>query len=60
MDVLDTGYSELLARESDHGFTLLRKPYTLERLATTIQPPASAGSVVFGAAEDGGVWRTLS
>ncbi len=58
--VLTSGYSELLARESDHGFTLLRKPYTLERLAAAIQPPASAASVVFGAAEDGGVWRTLS
>ena len=58
--VLTSGYSELLARESDHGFTLLRKPYTLERLAAAIQPPASAASVVFGAAEDGAVWRTLS
>jgi PAS domain S-box-containing protein len=30
--VLTTGYSHVLAEESDHGFALLRKPYSLEAL----------------------------
>ena len=30
--VLTSGYSDVLARESDYGFELLRKPYSVERL----------------------------
>ncbi len=31
--ILTSGYSELLAQDPNHGFTLLRKPYTLSQLA---------------------------
>jgi len=34
--ILTSGYSELLARDPGHGFTLLRKPYTLKQLAQVI------------------------
>jgi len=34
--VLTSGYSELLARDPGHGFTLLRKPYSLKQLAQVI------------------------
>jgi signal transduction histidine kinase len=56
--VLTSGYSELLARESDHGFALLRKPYTLGDLARAIIPPR-ASHPAFDRAADEPVWRTL-
>jgi PAS domain S-box-containing protein len=34
--VLSSGYSHDLATNTDHGFTLLPKPYALEQLATTL------------------------
>ena len=34
--VLSSGYSYVLARNTDHGFTLLPKPYSLEDLARTL------------------------
>ena len=34
--VLSSGYSYVLARNPDHGFTLLPKPYTLENLSRTL------------------------
>lgn len=57
--VLTSGYSELLARETDHGFALLRKPYTLGDLAAAIRPPAGARLALKDDATDE-VWRTLS
>ena len=35
--VLASGYSHVLARESDHGFELLHKPYSAEQLARVLQ-----------------------
>ena len=40
--VLTSGYSELLAREPGHGFTVLRKPYTLAELSAAIRPASAA------------------
>ncbi|MGE8258874.1 MAG: ATP-binding protein [Stenotrophomonas sp.] len=57
--VLTSGYSELLARETDHGFALLRKPYTLGDLARAINPPR-ASCAAFDPVGDESVWRTLS
>jgi len=37
--VLTSGYSELLAREPGHGFSLLRKPYSLSDLAAALCLP---------------------
>ncbi len=34
--VLASGYSHVLAREADHGFELLHKPYSAEQLARTL------------------------
>ncbi|WP_416057206.1 ATP-binding protein [Stenotrophomonas maltophilia] len=34
--ILTSGYSDLLARDPGHGFTLLRKPYSLKQLAQVI------------------------
>ncbi|CCH13183.1 Sensory box histidine kinase/response regulator [Stenotrophomonas maltophilia D457] len=34
--ILTSGYSELLARDPGHGFTLLRKPYSLKQLASVM------------------------
>lgn len=34
--ILTSGYSELLARDPGHGFTLLRKPYSLKQLAAVM------------------------
>lgn len=45
--VLCSGYSEVLAREPCHGFTLLRKPYALadlDRALCTARAPAPAGA----------------
>ena len=56
--VLTSGYSELLARETDHGFALLRKPYTLGDLAAAIRPPATHMASKDEANDE--VWRTLS
>ncbi len=57
--VLTSGYSELLARESDHGFVMLRKPYTLDGLAAAIKPPAPPGHAMVDTESGGRVWRTL-
>jgi len=35
--VLTSGYSHVLAEESDHGFNLLRKPYSVEGLMTVLR-----------------------
>ena len=35
--VLASGYSHVLAREADHGFDLLHKPYSAEQLALILQ-----------------------
>jgi len=32
--VLTSGYSHVLAREGTHGFELLHKPYSIDRLTT--------------------------
>jgi len=34
--ILTSGYSELLASDPNHGFTLLRKPYSLKQLASAL------------------------
>ncbi|WP_188115517.1 hypothetical protein [Stenotrophomonas cyclobalanopsidis] len=57
--VLTSGYSELLAGETDHSFALLRKPYTLGDLSRAINPPrASCAAIDYGGDET--VWRALS
>ena len=38
--ILTSGYSELLARDPGHGFTLLRKPYSLKQLASVMTETA--------------------
>ncbi len=38
--ILTSGYSELLARDPGHGFTLLRKPYSLKQLAQVMTEAA--------------------
>jgi len=58
--VLTSGYSELLARETDHGFALLRKPYTLGDLASAIRPPARSAHLALNGEPTDEVWRTLS
>ncbi|GJD65639.1 hypothetical protein MPEAHAMD_5834 [Methylobacterium frigidaeris] len=35
--VLTSGYSHVLAREGDHGFELLHKPYSAEQLSRILQ-----------------------
>ena len=35
--ILASGYSHILAREDDHGFELLHKPYSAEQLARVVQ-----------------------
>ncbi len=35
--VLTSGYSHVLARDVDHGFALLHKPYSTEQLARALQ-----------------------
>lgn len=37
--VLTTGYSHALAEESDHGFPILRKPYSVEGLIGILRSP---------------------
>lgn len=39
--VLTSGYSHVLAQESDHGFELLQKPYSVEALARILRHAAS-------------------
>ncbi|WP_438617028.1 PAS domain-containing protein [Methylobacterium haplocladii] len=39
--VLTSGYSHVLAQESDHGFELLQKPYSVEALSRILQRAAS-------------------
>ena len=41
--VLTSGYSHVLAREGDQGFELLRKPYSAEQLARTLQRVMAPG-----------------
>lgn len=57
--VLTSGYSELLVRETNHGFVVLRKPYTLGGLAEAIKPPVGAGEVVVELGSDDRVWPTV-
>jgi hypothetical protein len=40
--ILTSGYSELLARDPGHGFTLLRKPYSLKQLASVMTEAGAA------------------
>jgi FixJ family two-component response regulator len=35
--ILTSGYSHVLAAEGNHGFTLLQKPYTAERLSRALR-----------------------
>ncbi|MCJ2012643.1 PAS domain S-box protein [Methylobacterium sp. J-076] len=39
--VLTSGYSHVLAQESDHGFELLQKPYSVEALSRILRQAAS-------------------
>ena len=39
--VLTGGYSHVLAKESDHGFELLQKPYLVEALSRVLRKAAS-------------------
>lgn len=39
--VLTSGYSHVLAQESDHGFELLQKPYSVEALSRILRLAAS-------------------
>ncbi|MHC2019702.1 PAS domain S-box protein [Methylobacterium sp. CM6247] len=39
--VLTSGYSHVLAQESDHGFELLQKPYSVEELSRLLSKAAS-------------------
>ena len=39
--VLTSGYSHVLAQESDHGFELLQKPYSVEALSRILRRAAS-------------------
>jgi CheY-like chemotaxis protein len=57
--VLTSGYSELLARDTNHGFALLRKPYTLGDLARAINPPRASFAPCDPAGGDT-VWRSLT
>jgi len=57
--VLTSGYSELLARETDHGFALLRKPYTLGDLARAINPPRMSCAAIDSSGNET-VWRTVT
>jgi CheY-like chemotaxis protein len=34
--VLTSGYSHVLAEETDHGFALLRKPYSVEGIVNVL------------------------
>ena len=42
--VLTSGYSHVLAQEGDHGFGMLRKPYSLDGLLGVLRSPAGDGS----------------
>ncbi len=39
--VLTSGYSHFLAQESDHGFELLQKPYSVEALSRILRRASS-------------------
>ncbi|TXN03743.1 PAS domain S-box protein [Methylobacterium sp. WL103] len=39
--LLTSGYSHILAQESDHGFELLQKPYSVEELSRMLRQAAS-------------------
>lgn len=39
--VLTSGYSDVLAQESEHGFELLRKPYAVSSLLDILREPAT-------------------
>ena len=41
--VLTSGYSDVLAREDDHGFDLVRKPYSAEQVAGAFRKIAQSG-----------------
>jgi len=43
--ILTSGYSELLACDPGHGFTLLRKPYSLKQLAVVMTEAAGRREV---------------
>ena len=42
--VLTTGYSHVLAEETDHGFPLLRKPYSVEGIVGILTSQPSSQS----------------
>lgn len=44
--VLTSGYSHMLAQESNHGFTLLHKPYSAEQLARILHRALGAESCI--------------
>ncbi len=41
--ILTSGYSDVLAREDDHGFDLVRKPYSAEQVASAFRKIALNG-----------------
>ncbi|MET0366656.1 MAG: PAS domain-containing protein [Methylobacterium sp.] len=41
--ILTSGYSDVLAREDDHGFDLVRKPYSAEQVAGAFRKVALSG-----------------
>ncbi|MDB5848023.1 MAG: multi-sensor hybrid histidine kinase [Rhodoferax sp.] len=41
--LLSTGYSYVLAQQSDHGFALLQKPYSIEELGSTLAQVIGVG-----------------
>ena len=41
--ILTSGYSDVLAREDDHGFDLVRKPYSAEQVADAFRKVALSG-----------------
>ncbi|MEO8279708.1 MAG: PAS domain S-box protein [Ideonella sp.] len=43
--VLSSGYSDVLARESEHGFTLLPKPYSVDSLSQTLREAMAHGAM---------------
>ena len=44
--VLTSGYSDVLAKETDHGFPLLQKPYSVEGLSKTLWEAGQAQTSV--------------
>ncbi len=50
--ILTSGYSHVLAEEGNHGFELLRKPYTVDRLSTALRRAIAAARQKVSLAND--------